>query len=212
MSCMSPYSMPLCTILTKWPAPPPPTHSQHGEPSSTLAAIDCRMGLTSGHADSEPPGMRLGPLSAPSSPPLTPQPMKRRPRASSASMRRCESENCELPPSITTSPSSSSGAIWSMNLSTTGPAFTISITLRGFLSAFTTSSTLRHATNFLSLPRPSTNASTFDVVRLYTATVLPRDSMFSAKFSPITAKPTTQMSAVAMVSVVSSAARFMQQR
>ena len=21
MSCMSPYSMPLCTILTKWPAP-----------------------------------------------------------------------------------------------------------------------------------------------------------------------------------------------
>ena len=33
------YSMPLCTILTKWPAPSGPTHSQHGEPSSTLAQI-----------------------------------------------------------------------------------------------------------------------------------------------------------------------------
>ena len=34
MSCMSPYSMPLCTIFTKLPAPPGPTYMTHG-PSST---------------------------------------------------------------------------------------------------------------------------------------------------------------------------------
>ena len=27
---MSPYSMPLCTVLTKCPAPPGPIHAQHG--------------------------------------------------------------------------------------------------------------------------------------------------------------------------------------
>ena len=39
MSCMSAYSMPLCTILTKWPAPSWPTWVTHGSPSAT-AAID----------------------------------------------------------------------------------------------------------------------------------------------------------------------------
>ncbi len=43
MICMSPYSMPLCTILTKWPAPFSPTQSQQGtplgSPSGTLAAM-----------------------------------------------------------------------------------------------------------------------------------------------------------------------------
>ena len=33
MSCMSPYSMPLWTILTKWPEPSSPTQSQQGSPS-----------------------------------------------------------------------------------------------------------------------------------------------------------------------------------
>ena len=75
MSCMSPYSMPLWTILTKWPAPFSPTQSQHGVPSSILAAIAWKIGLTSGHAAGEPPGMIEGPLRAPSSPPETPVPM-----------------------------------------------------------------------------------------------------------------------------------------
>ena len=74
MSCMSPYSMPLWTILTKWPAPSLPTQSQHGVPSATRAAIAWKMGLTWGHAAGDPPGMMDGPLSAPSSPPDTPVP------------------------------------------------------------------------------------------------------------------------------------------
>ena len=61
------------------------------------------------------------------------------------------------------------------------------------------------ATNFLPLARPSTNASTFAVVRLNTATVKPWLSMFKTRFSPITARPTRPMSAVfdvvAMVAV-----------
>ncbi len=46
MSCMSPYSIPLWTIFTKWPAPFSPTQSQHGVPSSVLAAIAWKMGFT----------------------------------------------------------------------------------------------------------------------------------------------------------------------
>ena len=34
ISCMSAYSMPLCTIFTKWPAPSGPTWVQHGAPST----------------------------------------------------------------------------------------------------------------------------------------------------------------------------------
>ena len=72
---MSPYSMPLWTILTKWPAPFSPTQSQHGSPSAVCAAIFWKMGLTCGHAAGLPPGMMEGPSSAPSSPPETPVPM-----------------------------------------------------------------------------------------------------------------------------------------
>ena len=43
MSCMSAYSMPLCTIFTKCPAPSGPTCTQHGVPS-TWAAIDSKIG------------------------------------------------------------------------------------------------------------------------------------------------------------------------
>ena len=43
MSCMSAYSMPLCTILTKWPAPSGPMWTQHGVPS-TWAAIFSNIG------------------------------------------------------------------------------------------------------------------------------------------------------------------------
>ncbi len=72
---MSPYSMPLCTILTKCPAPSAPTQSQQGLPSSTFAAIAWRIGFTAGQAAAEPPGMSEGPKSAPSSPPETPVPI-----------------------------------------------------------------------------------------------------------------------------------------
>ncbi len=46
MSCMSPYSIPLCTIFTKWPAPFSPTQSQQGVPSAIFAAIAWKIGLT----------------------------------------------------------------------------------------------------------------------------------------------------------------------
>ena len=43
MSCMSAYSMPLCTIFTKCPAPSVPMCVQHGAPS-TCAEIFSRIG------------------------------------------------------------------------------------------------------------------------------------------------------------------------
>ena len=43
MSCMSAYSMPLCTIFTKCPAPSGPTCVVHGTPS-TFAAIASSIG------------------------------------------------------------------------------------------------------------------------------------------------------------------------
>ena len=39
MSCMSAYSMPLCTIFTKWPAPSVLTCVQQGVPSTTAAML-----------------------------------------------------------------------------------------------------------------------------------------------------------------------------
>ncbi len=84
---MSAYSMPLCTIFTKCPAPSVPTCVQHGSPS-TCAAMSSSTGPTIAYASSDPPGMMLGPLSAPSSPPLIPQPTKWMPRPSSSSVRR----------------------------------------------------------------------------------------------------------------------------
>ena len=64
MSCMSAYSMPLCTIFTKCPAPSVPTCVQHGVPSTT-AAMPSSTGPMRAYACSEPPGMMLGPSSAP---------------------------------------------------------------------------------------------------------------------------------------------------
>jgi hypothetical protein len=43
MNCMSAYSMPLWTILTKWPAPSGPMWAQQGSPSY-LAAISSSSG------------------------------------------------------------------------------------------------------------------------------------------------------------------------
>ncbi len=76
---MSPYSMPLWTILTKWPAPFSPIHSQQGSPSGVLAQMAWKMGWRWGQAAGLPPGISDGPLSAPSSPPETPEPTKRSP-------------------------------------------------------------------------------------------------------------------------------------
>merc|ERR1719430_2925483 len=78
MSCMSPYSMPLSTILTKCPLPSSPTQSQHGS-SPDLAQIAWKIGLIAGQAAGLPPGIREGPYLAPSSPPDTPDPTKRIP-------------------------------------------------------------------------------------------------------------------------------------
>ncbi len=49
---------------------------------------------------------------------------------------------------------------------------------------------------FLPFARPFTKSSTFEVVRLKTATVKPLLSMFRTRFSPITASPTSPMSAL----------------
>ena len=45
MSCMSEYSIPLCTIFTKWPEPSSPMWVQHAVPS-TLAEMSSSMGPT----------------------------------------------------------------------------------------------------------------------------------------------------------------------
>ena len=44
-------------------------------PYALLAEIALTIGSSDGYASFEPPGMMLGPQSAPSSPPLTPIPM-----------------------------------------------------------------------------------------------------------------------------------------
>lgn len=87
MSCMSAYSMPLCTIFTKCPAPSVPMCVAQGSPS-TFALIDSNMGPSTSYDSVEPPTMTAGPFSAPSSPPETPAPTKWRPRSRRASSRR----------------------------------------------------------------------------------------------------------------------------
>ncbi len=87
MSCMSAYSMPLCTILTKWPAPSWPTCVTQGSPSAT-AAMDFRIGPSVIQDSSEPPGMIEGPVRAPSSPPEIPAPTKLMPVSRTAFSRR----------------------------------------------------------------------------------------------------------------------------
>ncbi len=70
---MSAYSMPLCTVLTKWPAPSGPIQSAQGVPSKR-AAIASKIGATRSQASFGPPPMIAGPWRAPSSPPETPTP------------------------------------------------------------------------------------------------------------------------------------------
>ena len=113
--------------------------------------------------------MMLGPLSAPSSPPETPVPRKRSPRSRHASVRRRVSTKCELPASMTMSPSSSSGVNSSITASTGPPALTMMMTLRGRSSAATNSSTLPVPVIAPSSPNSRTNSSVLAGVRLWTA-------------------------------------------
>ena len=86
----------------------------------------------------------------------------------------------------------------SITRSTAGPAWTMSIIRRGLASFETNSSADQAPVMVLPTARPARNASTFDVVRLYTATVYPRLAMLSTRFSPMTASPMTPMSAPLM--------------
>src|ERR1700721_2224831 len=64
---MSEYSMPLCTILTKCPAPSGPTWVQHGTPS-TCAEISSSSGPSDLYDSAGPPGRIDGPLRGPPAP------------------------------------------------------------------------------------------------------------------------------------------------
>ena len=199
ISCISPYSIPLCTIFTKWPAPPAPIHSQQGVPSSSLAAMPCRISFTSGQASAEPPGITDGPCKAPSSPPEMPVPTKYMPFSSTSFTRRSVSWKSEFPPSIITSPGDRNGVNCAISSSTGRPALTIIMILRGRLTASTNCSMECVPMKCLSFPRPpvkrSTTPSSPGALRLYTATVKPLLSIFSARFSPITASPINPISA-----------------
>ena len=187
MICMSPYSMPLCTIFTKCPAPSGPTWVTHG-PVSVFAEIASSTSLIRSQAASDPPGMIEGPNRAPSSPPDTPHPTKFSPFSRSAASRRRVSPNRELPPSIRMSPASSSGASCASISSTGFPAVTIIMMRRGRSSAATSSSSVRAPVNFA--PACSrTNASIQSVSRFQTTVGKPCSSMFSARLRPIVPSP-----------------------
>ena len=70
----------------------------------------------------EPPGIKLGPFSAPSSPPDTPVPTKRKPLLSSSFTLRVVSGKWLFPPSMTMSPASKNGMRPWMTESTGFPA------------------------------------------------------------------------------------------
>jgi len=89
------------------------------------------MGPITAQVEAGPPGMMAGPLRAPSSPPETPAPMKRKPNGVSQASRRSVSVNRLLPPSMTMSSRSSRGSNCSITASTGAPALTISMILRG---------------------------------------------------------------------------------
>ena len=130
ISCMSAYSMPLCTILTKWPAPSWPTWVTQGSPSAT-AAIERKIGPSVCHDSSDPPGMIDGPSSAPSSPPEMPVPTKWMPVALMRASRAMVSRKLALPPSTMMSPGSKTFVSSSMTASVPFPACTMMIAVRG---------------------------------------------------------------------------------
>ena len=93
------------------------------------------------------------------------------------------------------SPGERTGISCSMVSSTASPAFTIIITFRGLLSERASLSMEWQPRILLPSPRPDVKSSTLEMVRLYTATVKPLLSMLRTRFSPITARPMSPMSA-----------------
>src|SRR4051794_21026502 len=132
-----------------------------------------------------------GPCSAPSSPPDTPVPMKRSPRSRHSSVRRRVSRKRELPPSITMSPSSSSGSSASITPSTGAPALTMTMIRRGLSSESTNSSSDSAAANLPSSLCSAMNSRMRSAERLCTATATSRLAMLRARLAPITASPVT---------------------
>ena len=94
------------------------------------------------------------------------------------------------------------GSSCSIISSTGAPALIIIMMTRGRLTASTSSSIEWAGIKFFPLPRPFTKRSTIPSspgkLRLYTATVKPLLSMFRARFSPITARPISPISAFFM--------------
>ena len=99
-----------------------------------------------------PPGIMLGPSSAPFSPPETPMPTKRSPRAAASPTRRSVSVKREFPPSTRMSPGSRSGLRSAMMLSIAPPASTMSTIARGRASEATNASTVSDGTKSPSSP------------------------------------------------------------
>lgn len=163
--------------------------------------------LMYGQASSFPPGIKLGPHLAPSSPPDTPVPTKRMPFSARYLQRLFESGKCEFPPSMIMSPCSIWGSNFSMKSSTAGPAMTSSIIRRGFLSLEVNSSMecvptidlptdvsqhhldpLLHLFN-IPLASFARKRSTFETVRLKQMTVKPWSAALRMRFWPMTARP-----------------------
>ena len=193
--------MPLCTIFTKWPAPPGPIHWQHGCPSSALAAMACIRGWISGQASGEPPGMSAGPSKAPSSPPLTPAPTYKMPESCSAAMRRWVSVYSVLPPSMSTSPADNKGRSCASTWSTAAPAGTIIQMRRGTCRLATSPG----SDDAACARRPCVRTAKFSrraASKSKPLTENPLRSRLSARFSPITPRPTRPMSMACMSFIV----------
>jgi hypothetical protein len=148
-------------------------------------------GPSASYDSREPPGMMLGPFSAPSSPPEMPVPTKCRSCPRSAASRRRVSSKCALPPSTTMSPGSRRGTSESMVASVGPPALTMITIRRGRSRLATNSSMLPAGTNEPSSPCARIISSVRAWVRLYSATVCPCRAKLRARLLPMTARPTT---------------------
>src|SRR3954469_11759092 len=150
-----------------------------------------RNGPRASYDSRAPPGMMLGPLSAPSSPPEMPAPTKCSPCWRSAASRRRVSSKCAFPPSTTMSPSSRCGTSSSITASVGAPALTMMMTRRG-RSRLSTSSSIEDAGRKLpSSPCSFMSRSVLAWVRLKRATVCPRLAKLRARLLPMTANPIT---------------------
>mmetsp|Transcript_36276 Transcript_36276/g.89366 ORF Transcript_36276/g.89366 Transcript_36276/m.89366 type:complete len:272 (-) Transcript_36276:110-925(-) len=207
MSCMSPYSMPLCTIFTKLPAPPGPTYVTQG-PLSVCAHTFFSTSSTASKAARCPPGIMDGPLRAPSSPPLTPMPMYSSPPSATALARRSVFSYHSLPPSMMMSPGSMCLRSPAMVSSTGEPALTRMITQRGFCRLATNSPMSLYPVSLS--PRPSltardTQLSVLSPERLNTEMGKPFSATLSARFCPMTASPHSPMRDLGAAAAASAA-------